>query len=176
MSRPAAHQVRRFSRGVQQPATSPSSRHEVPRVSLYSLNPSLSRPAGTGLSFPRQNHPGHVLRTYLSSRQKNQSQHGLRWSSCRYQRSRGRYLAGQLYELQSWLRRSGGKNFATSRQPVWPKSVTYVTGTICYLCVRDGQRGLWSGRWESNPRLQIAKLLSYLGIDTQWSPKRSRMA
>jgi hypothetical protein len=113
MSRPAAHQVRRFSRGVQQPATSPSSRHEVPRVSLYSLNPSLSRPAGTGLSFPRQNHPGHVLRTYLSSPQKNQSQHGLRWSSCRYQRSRGRYLAGQLYELRSWLRRSGGKNFAT---------------------------------------------------------------
>jgi hypothetical protein len=123
----------------------------VPRVSLYSLNPSLSRPAGTGLSFPRQNHPGHVLRTYLSSPQKNQSQHGFRWSSCRYQRSRGRYLAGQLYELQSWLRRSGGKKSATSRQSVWPKSVTYVAGTFCYLSVRAGQRIIWRRGWDTHP-------------------------
>jgi Integrase core domain len=48
-------------------------------------------------------------------------------------------LAGQLYELRSWLRRSGGKNFATARQPFWPKSVTHVLGTFCYLCVRAGQ-------------------------------------
>src|SRR5882672_5030143 len=47
-------------------------------------------------------------------RKKNQPQHGLRWSSCWYQRSGRRYLAGQLYELRSWLRRSGGKNFAAS--------------------------------------------------------------
>ena len=57
---------------------------------------------------------------------------------CRYQRSPGRHLAGQLYELRSWLRRSGGKNSATSRQSVWPKSVTYVAGTFYYLCVRAG--------------------------------------
>jgi hypothetical protein len=38
----------------------------------------------------------------------------------------------QLYELRSWLRRSGGKNSATSRKPVWPKTVTHVAGTFCY--------------------------------------------
>jgi len=45
-----------------------------------------------------------------------------------------------LNELPSWPRRSEGKNSATSRQPVWPKSVTYVAGTFCYLCVRVGQQ------------------------------------
>ena len=68
---------------------------------------------------------------------KNQSQHGLRWSSCRHQRSRRRYLAGQLYELRSWLRRSGGKNSATSRQSVRPKSVTYVAGTLYHVSGSD---------------------------------------
>jgi len=28
---------------------------------------------------------------------------------------------------------------ATNRQPFWPGGVTYVLGTICYLCVRAGQ-------------------------------------
>jgi transposase len=27
---------------------------------------------------------------------------------------------------------------AASRQPFWPKSVTYVAGTFCHLCVRAG--------------------------------------
>src|SRR4029077_21212849 len=153
-----ANQVRRFSRGIQQRATSPSSRHEVPCGSLYAPPPSLSRPTGTGLSFPRQNHPRHLLRTYLSSPQKNQSQHGLRWSSCRYQRSRRRYLAGQLYELRSWLRRSGGKNFATSRKPFWPKSVTHVSGTICNLCVRAGPK--MTGAGDGN-RTQVRSWASF---------------
>jgi hypothetical protein len=31
------------------------------------------------------------------------------------------------------------KNFAAPRQSLRAKSVTYVLGTICYLCVRVGQ-------------------------------------
>jgi hypothetical protein len=114
--------------GVELRPRSLGERLQVTQEMLVGL--AVARPTGTGLSFPRQNHPRHLLRTYLSSPQKNQSQHGLRWSSGRYQRSRRRHLAGQLYELRSWLRRSGGKNSATSRQPVWPKSVN--------PCVRAG--------------------------------------
>ncbi len=32
------------------------------------------------------------------------------------------------------------KNSAASRQPFWPKSVTHVTGTLSFLCVRSGLR------------------------------------
>jgi len=32
------------------------------------------------------------------------------------------------------------KTFATLGQSLRPKSVTYVLGTICYLCLRTGQR------------------------------------
>ena len=46
-------------------------------------------------------------------------------------------LAGQLYGVRSRLHR-GGKNSAASRQPVWLKSVTYVSGTICHPCLRAG--------------------------------------
>src|SRR5690242_2852287 len=35
----------------------------------------------------------------------------------------------------------------------------YASGTICYLCVRAGPQSLWSGRWESNPRPKLGKLL-----------------
>ena len=47
-------------------------------------------------------------------------------------------MAGQLYGLRSRLHRPGGKNSAASRQRFWPKSVTYVAGTFCHLCVRSG--------------------------------------
>ena len=50
--------------------------------------------------------------------------------------SRQRHLARQLYGLRSGLYRPGGKNSAAPRQPLRAKSVTYVLGTICYLCVR----------------------------------------
>jgi hypothetical protein len=46
-----------------------------------------------------------------------------------YQGSRRRYLAGQLYELRTWLLRSGGKNSAASRKPFWPKSVRGLNGS-----------------------------------------------
>jgi len=55
------------------------------------------------------------------------------------------YLAGQLYGLRSRLHRSGGKNSAASRQPFWPKSVTYVAGTFCYPCLRAGPRSYGAG-------------------------------
>ncbi len=90
--------------------------------------PPLSRPAGTGLSFPRQDYPRHQLRADLSPPQENQSQHGLCWSGCRYQGNRGRYLAGQLYGVRSRLHRSGGRISAASRKSFWPKSVTYASG------------------------------------------------
>ena len=58
--------------------------------------------------------------------------------------------------LQLWTTRSA-------------QSVTYVSGP-------DPQE-FWSGRWESNPRLQRAKLLIHWGIGIgSGGPKRSRMA
>jgi hypothetical protein len=45
------------------------------------------------------------------------------------------------------------------RKPFWSKSVTYVAGTFCYPCVRAGYFRIWSGRWESNPRPKLGKLL-----------------
>jgi hypothetical protein len=53
--------------------------------------------------------------------------------------------------IMIWAHRPGGKNPATSGQPVWPKSVTYVSGTICYLCVRAGPPEMWRRGWDLNP-------------------------
>jgi hypothetical protein len=36
--------------------------------------------------------------------------------------------------------------------PFWPKSVTYVSGTDCHLCVRAGPQRKWRRGWDSNPR------------------------
>jgi hypothetical protein len=36
--------------------------------------------------------------------------------------------------------------------------VTHVLGTFCYLCLQAGQAKCWSGRMESNPRMQPGKL------------------
>ena len=36
------------------------------------------------------------------------------------------------------------------RIPFATKSVTYVLGTICYPCVRSGQKGFWYAREDSN--------------------------
>src|SRR6202043_708134 len=80
---------------------------------------------------------------------------GLRRTSPGDQRSRRRYLAGQLYGVRSRLHRSGGKTSAASRQPFWPKSVTYVSGTICHLCLRAGPLQIWRRGWDSNPRLSF---------------------
>jgi hypothetical protein len=37
------------------------------------------------------------------------------------------------------------------------------------------QRGLWSGRWESNPKLNGLNMLKGLGIVATWGPKRSKI-
>jgi hypothetical protein len=145
MSGPAAHQVRRFSRGVQEPATSPSSRHEVPRVSLYSLNhPYRGLPE---LDYRFHDKTIQVTccgRICLHLKKINLS---TVFASKASKKSK-KYLAGQLYELRSWLRRCGGNNPATSRQPVWPKSVT--VRSVTYVSGPDTFK-IWSGRWESNP-------------------------
>jgi hypothetical protein len=49
---------------------------------------------------------------------KNQFHHRLRGLGCRYQGTRGRYLAAQLYGLRSRIHRSGGKNSAGSRKSI----------------------------------------------------------
>jgi hypothetical protein len=36
--------------------------------------------------------------------------------------------------------------------PFGPKSVTYVSGTICHLCLRAGPKTGWRRGWDSNPR------------------------
>src|ERR1700692_3383690 len=43
-------------------------------------------------------------------------------------------LARQLHRLRSGLYRPRGKDFAAPPKPLQAKSVTYVLGTICYLC------------------------------------------
>jgi hypothetical protein len=91
------------------------------------------------LSIPRQDCHRHQLRPSVSVPQENQPQHLPRRPSRRHQRGRPGYLVGQLYGLRFRLYRSGGKNSATSRESFRPESVTYVLGTICYLCVRSGQ-------------------------------------
>src|SRR3981189_2159758 len=64
----------------------------------------------------------------------SRSSQGKPWGS----KKSKKVFRGQLYGVRSRLHRSGGKNSAASRQPFSPKSVTYVSGTICYLCVRAG--------------------------------------
>jgi hypothetical protein len=44
------------------------------------------------------------------------------------------------------------KTLQPLENPFWAKSVTYVLGTKCYLCLRNGQRNGWSGREDSNLR------------------------
>ena len=43
--------------------------------------------------------------------------------------------------------------------PFGPKVLPILAGTLCYLCLRVGPQGIWSGRWESNPRPKLGKLL-----------------
>jgi hypothetical protein len=52
----------------------------------------------------------------------------------------------------------------TQKTPSWPdtrcraKSVTYVAGTFCHLCVRAGPgrtRKSWRRGWDSNPRMEV---------------------
>ena len=101
--------------------------------------PALSRHSRAALPVSRQDRRGHQLRPPVPVPQENQSQHFSRRPSRRRQRSRRRHLARQLYGLRSRLYRSGGKNSAAPRQPLRAKSVTYVLGTFCYLCLRAGQ-------------------------------------
>ena len=62
----------------------------------------------------------------------------IRGTGRRHQGSARRHLAGQFYGVRSWLYRSGGKNLAAPGEPLRAKSVTYVSGTFCYLCLRNG--------------------------------------
>jgi hypothetical protein len=63
-----------------------------------------------------------------------------RRSDSRNQRSRRRNLARLLHALRSRIHRFGAKDSATPRQPFRPEVVTHVLGTICYLCLRAGQK------------------------------------
>ena len=49
--------------------------------------------------------------------------------------------------------RPGAENPATPRQPVRPKVVTHVLGTICYPCLRAGQEADWRREWSWDPTL-----------------------
>ena len=51
-----------------------------------------------------------------------------------------------------WLYRLGGENPAAPRKPFRGKSVTRVSGTFCYLCLRTGQRFEMVGREDLNLR------------------------
>src|ERR1700745_425681 len=110
----------------------------MPGRRLYTLEPPLARHRRTFLSLPRSHRSGYLLRKDLHFQKENKSQHFSGGSSPRYQGGRRWHLAGDFYGLRSWLHRSGGKNSAASRQPFWPESVTYVSGTICHLCLRAG--------------------------------------
>jgi hypothetical protein len=49
-------------------------------------------------------------------------------------------LAGQLCDYDFGYVDLEERTLATSRQPVWRKSVTYEAGTHCYLSVRSDNR------------------------------------
>ena len=84
---------------------------------------------------------------------KNQSQPLPRRSGRGNQGSRRWHLAAQLYGVRPRLRRSRGEKFAALGQSIRTKNVTYVLGTICYLCVRNGQSHKWRRKRDSNPRV-----------------------
>src|SRR5271154_1035352 len=106
---------------------------------LLAFLPPLSGHSGTQLSVSRQDGRRHQLRPSVPVSQEDQLKHLLGRPSRRRQGSRRWYLARQLHGLRSRLYRLGGKNSAAPQQSLWAKSVTYVLGTICYLCVRVGQ-------------------------------------
>jgi hypothetical protein len=112
------------------------------------LQPPLSRHRRTFLSLPRSHRSGYLLRKDLHFQKENKSQHFSGGSSRRYQGGRRWHLAGDFYGLRSWLYRSGGKNPAALKQPFWPKSVNYVSGTFCKRSVRTVQ--LEIGRGDGN--------------------------
>src|ERR1700736_1541738 len=98
---------------------------------LFTLHPPLSRHRRTFLSLPRSHRSGYLLRKDLHFQKENKSQHFSGGSSRRYEGGRRWHLAGDFYGLRSWLYRSGGKNPAALKQPFWPESVNYVSGTFC---------------------------------------------
>src|SRR5215471_6116306 len=124
--------------------------HEVPGRDLLGFLPRISRNPRTPLPVPRPYGCGHQLRTGLPVQQENQPQRIPCRTSRRRQRSRPRYLVSQFYGLRSRLYRFGGKNLAAPREPLRAKSVTYVSGTFCYLCLRNGQLKGWSRRTDLN--------------------------
>src|SRR5579864_5369226 len=113
------------------------------RRALLCFLPPLSRHSGTPLPVSRQDGHRHKLRPALPLSKKDQPKHLFGWTGRRNQGGRRRHLARQLHGLRSRLYRFGGKNSAAPQQSLRAKSVTYVLGTICYLCVRSGQ--VWDG-------------------------------
>ncbi len=75
---------------------------------------------------------------------------GLAWAPRRHPGGRRRHLARQFYAVRSRVYRSGRENSAAPRKPLRAKSVTYVLGTICYLCLRSGQARVWLPIHDSN--------------------------
>src|ERR1700732_1534207 len=137
----------------------------MPGRCLYTLHPPLSRHRRTFLSLPRSHRSGYLLRKDLHFQKENKSQHFSGGSSRRYQGGRRWHLARDFYGLRSWLYRSGGKNPAALKQPFWPESVNYVSGTFCKGSLRTVQKLTWRRGWDSNPRMEVLQTspLGHLG-------------
>ena len=93
---------------------------------------------GPGLSTARLDGHRHPLWPHLLQPTEDQSQLGLCRPAGGGQTGRRQDLARQLYALRSRLLRPRNWKARTDRESVQPKSVTYVSGIICYPCVQNG--------------------------------------
>ena len=126
---PAAGQVRRLHRLLQQGAAAPGARHALPERALQPLTASLCRPARARLSVPRQGGHRHHLRAHLLPAAEGQSQPGLRRANRRHQ-SRSRTISGSPPSCTTISATSTMRHAGSSRSPT-------PSARICYLCLRD---------------------------------------
>ena len=135
------------------PARGP--RHEDPRRVLLCLPAPLRGLTGAALPIARPRGPRHRLRSHLHAPQTHQPLTRAGRSAPRHQGGRRGHLDRELYAIRSGLHRLGAENPTTPRQPVRHEVVTYVLGTLRYLCLRTAHVGYWRREWDSNPRYAI---------------------
>src|ERR1700676_2759022 len=82
--------------------------------------------------------------------------HATRLVSCDNVGVDGEFTRGKLL---FWILRYGYTGLVTASESVRRKVVTHEAGTFCKGSLRTVQAGSWSGRWESNPRPKLGKLL-----------------
>jgi hypothetical protein len=95
--------------------------------------------SGAGDGVPRPRCRGHQLRTSLLVQPEDQPQRTLAGQAVGVKQvDHGIWLVSFMDYHLGYLD-LGAKNFATPGEPLRGESVTYVSGTFCYPCLRNGQ-------------------------------------